>query len=132
MIVVRPGTTPALALGLANVILREKLYDADYVRQWTDLPILVRMDTLKYLRAQRSLRRRAGELENQTRVLAANEKEPPPVQQRDMLIPEALREEWGDYVWWDRTANAPRSAHARRGGREVAGRRCRCSKARSR
>ena len=51
VIVVRPGTTPALALGLANVILREKLYDADYVRQWTDLPILVRMDTLKYLRA---------------------------------------------------------------------------------
>ncbi len=27
-IVVRPGTTPALALGLANVIIREKLYDA--------------------------------------------------------------------------------------------------------
>jgi nitrate reductase / nitrite oxidoreductase, alpha subunit len=38
VIVVRPGTTPALALGLANVILREKLYDADYVKQWTDLP----------------------------------------------------------------------------------------------
>ncbi len=33
VIVVRPGTTPALALGLANVILQEKLYDADYVRQ---------------------------------------------------------------------------------------------------
>ena len=30
----------------------EKLYDADYVRQWTDLPILVRMDDLKYLRGR--------------------------------------------------------------------------------
>ena len=56
-----PGTTPALALGLAGVIMREKLYDADYVKRWTDLPILVRMDTLKYLRAQRRLRRRAGD-----------------------------------------------------------------------
>jgi nitrate reductase alpha subunit len=30
-IVVRPGTTPALALGLAHVIMRDKLYDAQYV-----------------------------------------------------------------------------------------------------
>ena len=50
-IVVRPGTTPALALGLAAVIMREKLYDADYVKRWTDLPVLVRMDTLQYLKA---------------------------------------------------------------------------------
>ena len=40
-----------------------------------------------------------------------------------MLIPEALRSEWGDYVWWDRGANAPQAAHPRRGRREVAGRR---------
>ena len=40
-IVVRPGTTPALALGLANVIMRDDLYDAQYVREWTDLPVLV-------------------------------------------------------------------------------------------
>ena len=25
-----------------------------------------------------------------------------------MLIPETLREEWGDYVWWDRAAKAPK------------------------
>ena len=34
VLVVRPGTTPALALGFANVILRDKLYDADYVRRY--------------------------------------------------------------------------------------------------
>ncbi|MDH3285355.1 MAG: molybdopterin-dependent oxidoreductase, partial [Acidobacteriota bacterium] len=51
-IVVRPGTTPALALGLSHVIMRDKLYDADYVRRWTDLPMLVRTDTLKYLSAE--------------------------------------------------------------------------------
>jgi anaerobic selenocysteine-containing dehydrogenase len=31
----RPGTDPALALGLLNVILAERLYDADFVANWT-------------------------------------------------------------------------------------------------
>jgi nitrate reductase alpha subunit len=51
VVVVRPGTTPALALGFANVIMQENLYDKEYVRQWTDMPILVRMDTLKSFKA---------------------------------------------------------------------------------
>ena len=31
----RPGTDTALALGLIHVIIRENLYDADFVRDWT-------------------------------------------------------------------------------------------------
>lgn len=31
----RPGTDGALALGMANVIINEGLYDADFVRDWT-------------------------------------------------------------------------------------------------
>ncbi len=31
--------------------MQENLYDKEYVQQWTDMPILVRMDTLKYLKA---------------------------------------------------------------------------------
>jgi nitrate reductase / nitrite oxidoreductase, alpha subunit len=50
-LIVRPGTTPALALGLAHVIINEKLYDEKYVKSHTDLPLLVRMDTGKLLRA---------------------------------------------------------------------------------
>jgi len=108
-IVVRPGTTPALALGLAHVVLRDKIYDADYVRRWTDLPILVRTDTLKYLRAADVFGGSPADLGNQTRVLGANEKAPAPGAQRDMLIPEAMRKEWGDFVWWDKSAGAPRA-----------------------
>jgi nitrate reductase alpha subunit len=108
VIVVRPGTTSALALGLAHVVMREKLYDPDYVRRWTDLPILVRMDTLKHLRAADVFGRPPQPLTNATRVLKEGEKEPPPASQNEMLIPERMRLEWGDYVWWDRTANAPR------------------------
>jgi len=107
-IVVRPGTTPAVALGLAHVVLRDKLYDAEYVRQWTDLPILVRMDTLKHLRASDVFGGGPATLANQTRVLAPDEKPPPPGKQTDMLIPAALRDEWGDYVWWDARAGAPK------------------------
>jgi nitrate reductase alpha subunit len=108
VVVVRPGTTPALALGLANVLFRDKLYDADYVRRWTDLPILVRTDTLQYLRAADVFGGKPAELKNQTKVLSATDKEPPPGKQDDMLVPEALRNEWGDYVWWDAAANAPK------------------------
>src|SRR3972149_662552 len=36
VLVVRPGTTPALALGLAHVIMKERPYDADYLRRCPD------------------------------------------------------------------------------------------------
>jgi nitrate reductase alpha subunit len=107
VIVVRPGTTPALALGLAHVILRDKLYDVNYVRQWTDLPVLVRMDTLKYLRAKDVFGTPPAELKN-TRVLKPGEKEPPPAAQDQPLLTEKLRQEWGDYVWWDCASGSPK------------------------
>lgn len=108
VVVVRPGTTPALALGFANVILREGLWDREYVRQWTDLPVLVRMDTLKYLRAQDVFGQGLAALKN-TVVLKPEEKEPAPAAQTTQnYTTEKLRGEWGDYVWWDRATNAPK------------------------
>ena len=47
----RVGTDAALALAMAQVILAEDLHDEAYVREQTDLPILVRDDTGRYLRA---------------------------------------------------------------------------------
>ncbi len=46
----RVGTDAALALAMAQVILAEGLHDEAYVREQTDLPILVREDTGRYLR----------------------------------------------------------------------------------
>ena len=46
----RVGTDAALALAMAQVILSEELHDVEYVREQTDLPILVREDTGRYLR----------------------------------------------------------------------------------
>ena len=107
-LVVRPGVTPALALGLANVILQEKLYDAAYVRQWTDLPLLVRMDTLKCLRVQDVFGDGPAQLRS-LRTLKPGEPEPPAVTHDEMIAPESLRREWGDSVWWDKAANRPRA-----------------------
>src|SRR5512139_844282 len=46
----RPGTDAALALGAAQVIIAERRYDAAYVAEQTDLPLLVRADTGRFLR----------------------------------------------------------------------------------
>ena len=91
-LIVRPGTTPALALGLSQVILSEKLYDADYIKAYTDLPSLVRMDTLERLDA-----RDVGGLKLvgglAAKVLKKGEKAPPATQQTTTVVPEALEAE---------------------------------------
>jgi steroid C-25 hydroxylase alpha subunit len=47
---VEPGTDIALALAMCQVIVEEKLYKAQFVKEQTDLPFLVREDTQKFLR----------------------------------------------------------------------------------
>ena len=46
----KPATDAALFLGMANVIVNEKLYDTASVKEQTDMPILIRLDTGKFLR----------------------------------------------------------------------------------
>ena len=47
---IRPGTDAALGLGMAQVIIEEGLYEAPFVKEQTDLPLLVRLDNLRFLR----------------------------------------------------------------------------------
>ncbi len=46
----RPGSDIALALAACQVVIEEDLYDADYLREQTDLPFLVRSDDGRFLR----------------------------------------------------------------------------------
>ena len=48
----KPGTDAALAMSMVQVILRENLYQADYIKEQTDLPFLVRTDTKEFLRRE--------------------------------------------------------------------------------
>lgn len=49
---VRAGSDGALGLALSRVIIEENLYDEDFIKTFTDLPLLVRMDTGKRLLAK--------------------------------------------------------------------------------
>jgi anaerobic selenocysteine-containing dehydrogenase len=46
---VRPGTDGALALGLAHVMIERGWYDRDFIRTWSNGPLLVRADTGRLL-----------------------------------------------------------------------------------
>jgi DMSO reductase family type II enzyme molybdopterin subunit len=56
----KPESDAALGLSAAQVIVEEGLFDADYVREQTDLPILVREDDGRFLR-QQDLKRKGRE-----------------------------------------------------------------------
>jgi len=47
---VRPGTDGALALGIAHVMIEHAWFDRDFVREWTNGPLLVRSDDGRLLR----------------------------------------------------------------------------------
>jgi len=92
---IRPGSDPALLLGVTNILIQEKKYDADFIKKFTDFPLLVRLDTLTNLRAKDVF----PGYQNAT-LTGYSAK----VQQIDP----ALREKWGDFVVWDTKTNSPK------------------------
>ncbi len=46
----RPGTDAALAMGMINVILADRSFDAAYLKEQSDMPFLVRTDSQRFLR----------------------------------------------------------------------------------
>jgi nitrate reductase alpha subunit len=109
VVVIRPGSDPAFALGLAQVVVAKRLYDDDFVRHSTDLPLLVRLDTLQPLRpgdvGLAPPERVAG-----ATTLAQGEKAPPVALQREQVLPGALAADFEAPLVWDRRAKAFRVA----------------------
>ncbi|MEK7859927.1 MAG: molybdopterin-dependent oxidoreductase [Chloroflexota bacterium] len=52
---IRPQTDAALFLGIARLLIDRGQYDVDFVKRFTDLPLLVRTDTLRRLRAAEAI-----------------------------------------------------------------------------
>ncbi|ABB15127.1 molybdopterin-dependent oxidoreductase [Carboxydothermus hydrogenoformans] len=48
---IKVSSDAALALGIARIIVEEKLYDEPFIKTYTDLPLLVRLDNGKRLKA---------------------------------------------------------------------------------
>lgn len=91
---VRPGSDTALLLCLANLVIKNGHIEEDFVKKHSDLPLLVRMDTLKKLRAADII----PGYKNAENTGYSRE-----VQQIDPK----LRAQWGDYVVWNAKTDAP-------------------------
>lgn len=108
VLIVRPGTAPALALGFSHVIIKEGLYDPEYLKKYTDLPFLVRMDTLRLLKPDDVFEDyKPQELKNYIGILKEGEKPLPPTKQANPVVPEKVRNEWGDFLVWDEKRKEP-------------------------
>jgi len=104
-LVVRPGTTPALILGFANLFLKNKTYSEEFIKRYTDMPYLVRLDNLQILRANDiDPKYKLAELKENIVVLKEGDKLPKPTLQFGPIVSESLRKEWGDYVVWDKSS----------------------------
>jgi hypothetical protein len=80
------------------VIFRDRLYDDAFVKQFTDLPLLVRLDTLKKLRATDVKDAPPlATLTNFTRVMAKGET-PPPLEELKNVDGRARRQEFRDCI----------------------------------
>ena len=108
VLIIRPATDTVLALGMANVIIKEKLYDAAYVKSRTDLPLLVRMDNLKLLRAEDVIAGFEPPKERRdTIVTEKGQKAGSPISVGgDQVISDELLDEWGNFVVWNRNSKA--------------------------
>ena len=107
VILARPGTDTAFALGMVNVIIKENLYDEKFVKGHTDLPLLVRADTLKLLKPTEVIAGYKNAVLANTVLLKEGEKPPSAYKQDKQIVAEKLREEWGDFMAWDAAAGGP-------------------------
>ena len=109
VIILRTGADTALAYSLAYVIMKEERYQVRAVKSFSDMPLLVRMDTGKLLRAKDIIPNYRPRPLKKAVVFAPGEKLPPFFQQEKQYIPEAIRnEDMNDFVVWDARAKAPK------------------------
>jgi nitrate reductase alpha subunit len=115
IVILRPGTDTAFFLGVARELISKGLYDRKATIERTDLPLLVRLDTGERLQAKDVFPGyRQAELSNYITLEPAADlagPPPPPFTAGTQVVSNELREEWGDFVYWDRRANAPRAVH---------------------
>ena len=106
VIVIRPGTDPAFALGIAQQLLSRKLYDAGWVAKNTDLPFLVRMDTLQPLRPEECIAGWKPSPHASLDLLEGGKKPAPVALQQKQAAPAAMAAQLAAHVVWDRKKKA--------------------------
>ncbi|HNQ05474.1 MAG TPA: molybdopterin-dependent oxidoreductase [Thiobacillaceae bacterium] len=108
VVVIRPGADTAFALSLAQVIIANGWHDKQFVKRYTDLPTLVRMDTLERLHARDIFPGYQDKTpKNWIHVLAEGEKAPPTTEQDGLYVHEKQLADLADFVMWDKRAGKP-------------------------
>ncbi|MCG3146905.1 MAG: Nitrate reductase [Verrucomicrobiae bacterium] len=103
---IRPETDAALWLGVTRVMVDNKWYDEDFLKKFTDFPLLVRTDNLKRLRAEEVFQN------YQSGISPAG-----PSYQVQGLKKEQ-RDKLGDFVIWD---GGPKAIHRDQVGTKTPG-----------
>lgn len=99
--IIRPGTDPAFALGLAQVLIKKNLYDKEWVAKNTDLPFLIRMDNLLPLRPEEIIEGyQAPELKS-IKFTKKTDMATPGFKQDQQFAPEKMKEDFKPYVILD-------------------------------
>ncbi|MBF0336390.1 MAG: molybdopterin-dependent oxidoreductase [Nitrospirae bacterium] len=110
IVVIRPGTDPALALGIAQVLIKENLYDKGFVKTHTDLPMLVRMDNGNVLKA-RDIHGKDYKPKDLKFIKVVDDPKdlPKPIQTNVGMpgVTRKMRNEWDDFVVWDTKTGKP-------------------------
>src|SRR2546427_691558 len=92
---IRPASDASLFLGVIKILMDENLYDADFCKQYTDSPILVRTDTLQYLEPKDVIK--DYQLFDLTHGYS----------KYVQAIKQEYRERLGDFMVWDTAKNKP-------------------------
>jgi nitrate reductase alpha subunit len=94
---IRPATDTALWLGITRLLMERGQYDRDFVLGFTDLPLLVRTDNLRRLRADEII-------PGYRSAIAADG---PSMKIQGLTAEQHAK--LGDFVVWDDAADAPRA-----------------------
>jgi nitrate reductase alpha subunit len=105
---IRPATDAALWLGVTRLMIERHWYDAAFVQQFTDFPLLIRTDNLKRLRAHEVF-------PNYQSGLPADG----PSKSVQGLTDEQ-HQKLGDYVVWDARSRSPKPLHRDLVGKQLA------------
>jgi len=102
VVIIRPGTDPAFALGLAQVIISKRIYDEAFVAKNTDLPFLIRLDTLLPLRPEEIFSGYQPPQFNNVTGIKKGEKAPEISKQETQYAKTDVLEDFKPYVVFDR------------------------------
>lgn len=92
---IRPQTDTALWLGVTKLMIDNKWYDEEFVKRFTDFPLLVRTDTLRRLRAAEVFADYQGSLS------------PDGPSMKIQGLTAEQHAQLGDFVIWDQKQNGP-------------------------